>query len=418
MNVLVEKSCRMALRAGERLRSDAFHDLRRRMMLEFCKWDSQISDVTTLADFPLFLQQNEWKRLAVLAEKSASELVAAELEVLRKPHLQKQLGLPRQLLRVLRKATDHTVSPTACRVMRFDFHFTTEGWRISEVNSDVPGGFTEASNFTRLMAAHVGGIMPGDAAAAWTNAIVQSAEPGPIALLFAPGYLEDLQIMAHLRNRLCECGVEAHLARPEQLSFRDGFAHLESVSPSEPLGAVVKFFQTEWLAGLPRKHWEQLLVGGKTPMTNPAGAILTESKRFALLADQLESPLTTWLSILPETRDPRNAPWKTSGDWIIKAAYCNTGDLIGMRDILPTKQWRSMSRAAFWHPNHWIAQRRFDVVAVDSPAGPIFPCIGVYTIDGKAAGIYGRFSAKRMIDYAAVDVAVLLESDDDSTKDI
>ena len=36
--------------------------------------------------------------------------------------------------------------------MRFDFHFTRDGWRISEVNSDVPGGLNESSGFERLMA--------------------------------------------------------------------------------------------------------------------------------------------------------------------------------------------------------------------------------------------------------------------------
>jgi len=36
--------------------------------------------------------------------------------------------------------------------MRFDFHWTTEGFRISEVNADVPGGFSESSAFPALMA--------------------------------------------------------------------------------------------------------------------------------------------------------------------------------------------------------------------------------------------------------------------------
>jgi hypothetical protein len=37
----------------------------------------------------------------------------------------------------------------------------------------------------------------------------------------------------------------------------------------------------------------------------------------------------------------------------------------------------------------------------------MYPCLGVYTIDGRAAGIYGRLSARPLVDYAAVDVAVL-----------
>ena len=46
---------------------------------------------------------------------------------------------------------------------------------------------------------------------------------------------------------------------------------------------------------------------------------------------------------------------------------------------------------------------------LDTPDGPQFPCIGVYTIDGAAAGIYGRLAPKPLIDGTARDVAVLVE---------
>jgi hypothetical protein len=49
---------------------------------------------------------------------------------------------------------------------------------------------------------------------------------------------------------------------------------------------------------------------------------------------------------------------------------------------------------------------------VETPIGPRHVCIGVYTVNGRAAGAYARFSAKPVIDFAAVDVALLLEDDD------
>jgi hypothetical protein len=58
-----------------------------------------------------------------------------------------------------------------------------------------------------------------------------------------------------------------------------------------------------------------------------------------------------------------------------------------------------------------VAQRRFAALPVETPAGPMFPCLGVYTVDGQAAGIYGRLAAKPLIDYAAVDVAILVPED-------
>jgi len=44
-----------ALRAAGAISPQVFDSIRRRMVLDYCKWDSQIGDVTTLADFPLIL---------------------------------------------------------------------------------------------------------------------------------------------------------------------------------------------------------------------------------------------------------------------------------------------------------------------------------------------------------------------------
>jgi hypothetical protein len=58
-----------------------------------------------------------------------------------------------------------------------------------------------------------------------------------------------------------------------------------------------------------------------------------------------------------------------------------------------------------------VAQRRFAVVPVAGPDGPVHPCIGVYTVDGRAAGIYGRITTRPIIDYAATDIAVLVREE-------
>jgi hypothetical protein len=67
------------------------------------------------------------------------------------------------------------------------------------VNSDVPGGFAEASLFTRLMAAHVQDFVPaGSPIDSWADAIAGAAETRrPIALLSAPGFMEDHQILIY-----------------------------------------------------------------------------------------------------------------------------------------------------------------------------------------------------------------------------
>ena len=50
----------------------------------------------------------------------------------------------------------------------------------------------------------------------------------------------------------------------------------------------------------------------------------------------------------------------------------------------------------------------FDPIALESPICPIYPCIGVYTVCGKACGIYGRLSRSRLIDYSAIGSAFRL----------
>ena len=56
----------------------AFAEIRRRMMLEGCKWDPQVGDVATLAPFPIVLPAVVAGALARLAEQLAAEVLAAE----------------------------------------------------------------------------------------------------------------------------------------------------------------------------------------------------------------------------------------------------------------------------------------------------------------------------------------------------
>jgi len=80
--------------AGERLDAGAFELIRRRASSEFCKWDSQVGDVTTLADFPIILRADGWRKLAALAEKLTAETLAAEHEILSRPDLRTEVRAP------------------------------------------------------------------------------------------------------------------------------------------------------------------------------------------------------------------------------------------------------------------------------------------------------------------------------------
>jgi glutathionylspermidine synthase len=354
------------IRAGDAIDAIAFRDIRQRMVLDGCKWDPQVGDVATLAAFPLMISRNAWRQIEQLAEQLASELLAAEQEIRLRPELLRLLGLPRRLDSAVRESCAH---PPAARIMRFDFHWTTNGWQISEVNSDVPGGFAESGLFAQLMAEATSvGQTTGDAGRAWCAALAREAAGKPVAFLAAAGFMEDQQVVSYLAGQLRAMDLEAFLVQADQLERRDDIATFRG----HALGAIVRFYQAEWLATCRTAPFLRHLTSSRTPISNPLAAIIGESKRLPLTWDHLHTPLPRWRSLLPETREVRAAPWSTSDEWLLKTALCNTGDTVSIRELLTPRQWQSVRRDVWLRPRNWIAQRRFETTPVSTPLGSLF----------------------------------------------
>jgi glutathionylspermidine synthase len=295
--------------------------------------------------------------------------------------------------------------------MRIDFHFTTAGWRISEVNSDVPGGFIEASGLTRLMAAeYPGSSVCGDPAATYAAAVGGAVAPGAlVALVHATAYTDDRQVMICLERELRAEGLRTALTAPDQLAWNDGKAAVVHAQGIDLLDAIVRFFPGEWLPELPRRSgWRHFFAGSQTPLSNPAAALVTQSKRFPLVWDELRTPLAAWRELLTETADPRACDWRRSDGWVLKPALGRVGEDIGLVGVTAEKPLRAIRRDAARHPAWWAAQRRFEIVPLATAAGPAYACLGVYTVDGRAAGVYGRLARTPLIHYNAQDVAVLV----------
>ena len=391
-----------------------FESIRRRMVLEYCKWDPQVGDISTLAPFPMVIPATVARELSLLAEGLAAETESAERELLSRPDLIRRLGLPRAIQQVL---LDESIPLTAvaARVIRFDFHPTAEGWRISEANSDVPGGYTESSHFPRLMAEHWPCYhSAGNPLATFADAITwHLGEHRHVGLLAAPGFVEDQQVIRCIANELHTRKWTAVFGRPSQLEWNSGSASLRLSNRLAPSSVIIRFFQGEWLARLrDRQSWRHLFRGGNTPVCNPGLSVLSESKRFPLVWNELKTPLPHWRSLLPKTRDPRSVHWHRDSEWLLKGAFGNNGDEVADRHLQTRRDWRKTQWSVRLHPRQWAAQRRFAALAIATPLGDMYPCLGVYTVNGRACGIYGRMSAKPFIDYAAIDVAILVNNDD------
>jgi len=307
--------------------------------------------------------------------------------------------------------------------MRFDFHWTADGWRISEANTDAAGGFIEASGVTRLLAEEYPGCQsPGDPAGVLSEAILRQTGPGAVVgLMHLTIYSEDRQIMLYLARRLEERGLSPCLFSPEQLRWTKGQALVESAWYAGPMQLVLRFFPAEWLPRLPaRTGWQGFLAGGRTAACNPAYAVLTQSKRFPLVWDKLSTPLPTWQTLLPTTLSPCDLAGEKEEGWVLKPALGHEGFNVGIRGVSEPEDWQSIRQAARKDPGAWAMQQRFEILPLATPDGPMYPCLGIYVIDGKVAGAYGRLASRPLIDDRSRDVVVLIPKgqNDESRSDL
>jgi glutathionylspermidine synthase len=368
-----------------------------------------VGDRCALASFPLALEMGAWKELTELVEGLARETEEAEQEIWRRPELLRQLGLPRPIFK-----NDGPLAASGPRIMRFDFHYTPEGWKISEVNSDVPGGLVEAEGFTKIVRAHFPGWTLAGAPATRLAAALAKGTPnstGTIALIHATGYSDDTQVMTYLGRILANSGCTSALANPAQIRWEQGRALLASSGGPQPIRAIYRFFPGEWLPRLPRicsaMHY---FFDATTPQSNPGWALASQSKRFGMVLPELNAPLALWRRLLPETLPP-NRRLLRDPDWVTKPAFGRVGDSILMHATTSRIEAKTIQRNAFFFPKQWVVQKRFSTLPIDTPEGLRYCCFGVYAIDGAAAGIYGRCSPTPLIDQNSQDVAVLVNNE-------
>jgi glutathionylspermidine synthase len=383
---------------------------RREVIFSCCKWDPQVGDVNTIADSVVVLSAAAAGRLSAWAEALAAETLAAELELARRPDLWRELALPWPVRRALAAAAGRAYTG-GVRVMRFDLHPTSDGWAVSEVNSDVPGGFAEASALARLATRFVAGSAAwGDVGQAVAAGFAAVLAPGArVALVHATAYADDRQVMQFLGEALAVRGLIPLLVAPDHLRWPDGRVQCIAREQQGEVAGVVRFFPVEWLPLLPRAADWRGYFRHSVPCCNHATAILTQSKRLPLLWERLGQPASTWRQLLPETRDPRQADWRRDRDWILKPALGRVGEAVTIPEVTPASEWRRISWSARLCPRDWVAQRRFQSRLLASPRGGRHLGLGVFTVNGRACGFYGRLADRPRIDQYAQDVAVVVQ---------
>lgn len=406
----------VSLAATPRWSPTVERDIRERAIFGAGKFDPQVFDVPALAPFCLRLAPSTWNALARQAEAAWQELMRAESELLAQPKVWSALGVPRRLRPLLRGAADTPGTPV--RFCRMDFHPTAAGWRVSEVNADVPGGFLEAGDLTRHIALHAPGMQapPNPAAAlaaALAEALKETGERGDLALVHATSYTDDQQVMRSIGRKLDALGVAWAFAAPNHVSARAGESGCRLTTTGRRIGGVVRFFPAEWLTNFPRRsRCARDLTFGIPIQANPVSAVLLQSKRLPLVLERCGLNAPVWSSMLPAVRAiswRALAPILIPDGTALKPSWGRVGEGVCIPGVTPRAALRRGVRAARRSPRRWILQDRFESRPVECEGGPVHACLGVFVIQGVAAGVYGRIAARPLIDARAQDIAVLLD---------
>jgi len=254
--------------------------------------------------------------------------------------------------------------------------------------------------------------MPPDPTKAYVAAIRGVAgENASIGLIHATAHCDDRQVMQYLGKRLERSSMRAVALSPSHLKWESGCARFTGPFSAVQPTLLVRFYPAEWLPNLDPTSWRSWFCGGNIPMSNPGTAILIQSKGFPLVWDELETPLDTWRSLLPETKFATHASAK-SPEWVFKPVFGRVGEGVAIAEVTEQRAYREIIRDVSRHPHNWIAQRRFESVPLETASGVQYACLGVFTLDSRAVGAYGRIATKPLIDHDAQDIAVLIRRKD------
>ena len=396
-----------------------YEEYRRNLMFDCYKWDPQFVDNNTIAKYALVLTMEEQHKLATLTEQLDAETRAAEEYLNKHQELTKPLNFSRKLKRELKKMTNYQPEQHV-RLMRYDFHPTIEdGWAVSEVNSDVPGGFAESS----LMALEAMKYVPGEYdflsfGECMVRALAAKLPPkGRIMMVHCTSYSDDRQVMQYLGDRLTEQGFQVIYGAADHLQFANGRTYSVLDGNEGKVDAIFRFTPLEWVIKMRPRRWQGYFDTITLSCNHPV-AMYAQTKRFPFVWDVLEQQgisMATWRKLLPETLAVRAARGKEG--FIYKPVYGRVGEKISIKEACRGDEYKKIMKDVKRHPKKYLAQKRFISKPLQGADGEEYHvCLGSYAVEGKHAGFYARISTSPRIDSHAADIPVLIEGMGECTK--
>ena len=392
---------------------EKYYDYKLNAMFSCYKWDPQFYDSNTLAKYVLVLSKEEHKELKELTEKIDRETRNAEEFLNKNQKFAKKLALPKKISKEIENMSNYDARKHI-RLMRYDFHQTIENkWMVSEVNSDTPGGFAEATLLPELARSVIerpdlnfinfGEIL----VKAISNKVKAN---GTIMLVHCTSFSDDRQVMQYLGDKLKTLGYKVIYGAADHLRFENKQAYSILDGNSEKVDGIFRFTPLEWLIEIKPKNW-----GGyfdtETPSCNHPISIFAQTKRFPLVWNLLEKngiELSTWRKLLPETIEVCAA--KNRDGFIYKPACGRVGEKISIQEACKGNEYKNILKDVKRHPKQYLAQKKFISNPICAENGEKFHvCLGSYTVEGKHAGYYARISDIPRIDSYAADIPVFIE---------
>lgn len=392
---------------------DKYEEYRLNAMFDCYKWDPQFYDSNTLAKNVLVLTQEENAEIIKLTESLDKETRMAEEFLNTNKRIAKKLALPKKILEKISSMQSYDKSKNI-RLMRYDFHPNIEGnWVVTEVNSDVPGGFAESSLLPDLARKTI--KLPELKYKSFGEQMVHAIndkldKTGVIMMVHCTCFSDDRQVMQYMGDRLEKEGYKIIYGAADHIHFKDKQAFCILENNQEKIDLIFRFTPLEWLIQMKPRKWDGYF-DTTTKSCNHPISIYAQSKRFPFVFDELENAgisMATWKNLLPKTINVKDVG--NQDGFIYKPVYGRVGEKISIKEACKDDEYIKILKDVKKHPKQYLAQKKFDSKALKDEYGNEYHvCIGSYTIEGKHAGYYARISPYPRIDSYAADIPVLIE---------
>ncbi len=392
---------------------EKYYNYRLNAMFNCYKWDPQFYDSNTLAKYVLLLSKQENEEVIKLTELLDKETRLAEECINKNKKMIKKLALPREIIKQIPNMQTYDKSKNI-RLMRYDFHPSIDNnWVVTEVNSDVPGGFAESSllpdlarktiDLPKLYYTSFGEMM--------VNAINDKLnKKGTIMLIHCTCFSDDRQVMQFMGDRLEKEGYKIIYGAADHIKFKDKQAYCILENNEQNIDLIFRFTPLEWLIQMKPRTWDGYF-NTTTKSCNHSISIYAQSKKFPFVWNDLEHAgisMKTWKSLLPETIEAKDVGSRQN--FIYKPIYGRVGERISIEEACKGDEYKKIIRDVKKHPQQYIAQKKFISKPIKADDGKEYHiCLGSYTIEGKHAGYYARMSNYPRIDSYAADVPVLIK---------